>query len=379
MAIPHAASDTLHVTDAADADATDMRDVRDVRDAARRGKPSSPAPRPPQGQAPGPHHRHMGRAVAEWVMRYNFIFIFFLAVGIAASLSDHFLTFGNIANLFQQAAVVGIVAVGMTFVILTANIDLSVGSLCAFGGVVAALFLHGGMSPWLAVPLTLATGLGMGALMGGISVYGKVPSFIITLAGLVSLRGATYLLSDGAPIAGLPAGFSRIGSTMIEIFPGSGLLFPLMGIVFLAIAVIGALVLRYTVFGEYVLATGGNVEAARLSGVPVRAVTIAVFAISGLLAVIGGMLLVSRLHIGQPTAAQGLELDAIAAVVLGGTSLFGGRGGLLGTTFAVMLLQVIRNIFNLLGLGSFYQMTITGIIIVLAILLNRVIDHYAGR
>ena len=127
------------------------------------------------------------------------------------------------------------------------------------------------------------------------------------------------------------------------------------------------------------LATGGNIEAARLSGVPVRAISIAVFAISGLLAALGGVLLTSRLHIGQPTSAQGLELDAIAAVVLGGTSLFGGRGGMLGTTVAVMLLQVLRNIFNLVGLGSFYQMTITGVIIVLAILLNRLIDHYAGR
>jgi ribose transport system permease protein len=319
------------------------------------------------------------RVVLDWAMRYKFIFIFLLAVVVAASLSDDFLTFGNIANLFQQAAVVGIVAVGMTFVILTANIDLSVGSLSAFSGIVAALLLHGGMSPWLAVPLTLGTGLVAGAVMGGISVYGKVPSFIITLAGLVSLRGATYLLSDGAPIGGLPAGFSRIGSAMVGILPGSDLLFPVMGIIFLLIALVGGLVLRYTVFGEYVLATGGNIEAARLSGVPVRAVTTAVFAISGLLAAIGGVLLTSRLHIGQPTAAQGLELDAIAAVVLGGTSLFGGRGGLLGTTFAVMLLQVLRNIFNLLGLGSFYQMTITGVIIVLAILLNRLIDHYAGR
>jgi ribose transport system permease protein len=317
--------------------------------------------------------------IVEWAMRYNFIFIFLLAVIVATTLSSDFLTFGNIANLFQQAAVVGIVAVGMTFVILTANIDLSVGSLSAFAGIVVAQLLHDGMSGWLAAPLALGVGLLAGAVMGGISVYGKVPSFIITLAGLVSLRGATYLLSDGSPIGGLPAGFSRIGSAMVPMMAGSDVMFPVMGIIFLAIAVIAGLVLRYTVFGEYVLATGGNIEAARLSGVPVRAVTIAVFAISGLLAAVGGVLLTSRLHIGQPTSAQGLELDAIAAVVLGGTSLFGGRGGMLGTTFAVMLLQVLRNIFNLLGLGSFYQMTITGVIIVLAILLNRLIDHYAGR
>jgi ribose transport system permease protein len=152
-----------------------------------------------------------------------------------------------------------------------------------------------------------------------------------------------------------------------------------MGLIFIVLCIAAGLVLRFTVFGEYVFATGGNPEAARLSGLPTRLMITAVFAVSGFMAALGGILLTSRLRIGQPTAAQGLELDAIAAVVLGGTSLFGGRGGVLGTFFAVMLLQVLRNIFNLLGLGSFYQMTVTGIIIVAAILLNRFIDHRKGR
>lgn len=317
--------------------------------------------------------------VLAWVMRYNFVFIFLFAVAVATFLSKDFLTFSNIANLFQQGAIVGIVAIGMTFVILTANIDLSVGSLCALGGILVSVLLQQQVSGWLAVPATLVAGLLIGTLMGSITVFGKVPSFIVTLAGLVSLRGMTFLASDGAPIGGLPQGFTRIGSAMVEIIPSAGIAFPVLGLVFLAIALVAWLVLRYTVFGEYVLATGGNLEAARLSGVPVRAVTIAVFAICGVLAAFGGVLMTSRLHVGQPTAAQGLELDAIAAVVLGGTSLFGGRGSVLGTAVAVMLLQVLRNIFNLLGLGSFYQMAITGVIIVLAILLNRLIDHYAGR
>lgn len=317
--------------------------------------------------------------VLEWVMRYNFVFIFLFAVAVATFLSKDFLTFSNIANLFQQGAIVGIVAIGMTFVILTANIDLSVGSLCALGGILVSVLLQQQVSGWLAVPATLLAGLLIGTLMGSITVFGKVPSFIVTLAGLVSLRGMTFLASDGAPIGGLPQGFTRIGSAMVDIIPSAGIAFPVLGLVFLAIALVAWLVLRYTVFGEYVLATGGNLEAARLSGVPVRAVTIAVFAICGVLTAFGGVLMTSRLHVGQPTAAQGLELDAIAAVVLGGTSLFGGRGSVLGTAVAVMLLQVLRNIFNLLGLGSFYQMAITGVIIVLAILLNRLIDHYAGR
>ncbi|MGN8158114.1 ABC transporter permease [Salinisphaera sp. SWV1] len=335
----------------------------------------SPANTPAASSAvPGAGRRL--RAVLNWAMRYNFLFIFLLAVCIAASLSDNFLTPGNIANLFQQAAVIGILAVGMTFVILTANIDLSVGSVAAFGGVLVAVLLQSGMPVILAVPLTLLVGMAAGALMGAITVFGMVPSFIVTLAGLVSFRGLTFLVSDGVPIGGLPTGFSGFGSAVITF---GEFRFPVMGLVFIGIVVVAGLLLRYTVFGEHVLATGGNREAARLSGVPVRFVTIAVFAVSGLLATLGGVLLTSRLSIGQPTAMQGAELDAIAAVVLGGTSLFGGRGSMLGTAVAVMLLQVIRNIFNLLGLGSFYQMTITGVIIVFAILLNRLIDHYAGR
>ena len=150
--------------------------------------------------------------------------------------------------------------------------------------------------------------------------------------------------------------------------------FTLMGLIFLAVLVLAFLVLRFTVLGEYIYATGGNFVAARLSGVPNRSMLGLVFCVSGAPAAFNGVILTSRLRIAQLTAAQSLELDAIAAVVLGGTSLFGGRGGVIGTFFAVMLLQVLRNIFNLLGLGSFYQMTVMGVIIVLAILLNRWID-----
>ena len=183
-------------------------------------------------------------AVLEWVMRYNFVFIFLFAVTVATFLSDDFLTFGNIANLFQQGAIVGIVAIGMTFVILTANIDLSVGSLCAFGGILVAVLLQQQVSGWLAVPATLLVGLAIGTLMGSLTVFGKVPSFIITLAGLVSLRGATFLASDGAPIGGLPASFTGFGSSMIDILPSAGIAFPVLGLIFILITLIAWLVLR---------------------------------------------------------------------------------------------------------------------------------------
>lgn len=307
------------------------------------------------------------RKIFNLLLRYNFIVIFLSLIVVASLLSDSFLTVRNISNLFQQAAVVGVVAVGMTFVILTAGIDLSVGSLVAFGGMLAALLMTGGLPPLLAVIITLAAGAALGAVMGGISAYADVPSFIITLAGLVTIRGVTFLLSEGSPVGGLPSSFSFLGSAKIGVAP-------LMGLVFVGTTLLAGLVLRLTVFGEYVYATGGNIEAAHLSGVPTRRIITLVFTISGLLSAFAGVLLTSRLRIGQPTAAEGLELDAIAAVVLGGTSLFGGRGGVLGTFIAVMLLQVLRNLFNLLGLGSFYQMTVTGIIIVFAILVNKMLD-----
>jgi len=332
---------------------------------------------PVQSGVPPKERRNPAWGMFDLLVRYNFIAIFFLVVGIATALSDNFLTTVNISNLFQQAAVVGGAAVGMTFVILTANIDLSVGSTVALSGMVVAVLLRRDFDPVAAVAATLAIGAFAGATMGAITAFAKVPSFIITLAGLVSLRGVTYLISEGTPIGNLPKSFSVIGSTMVPILPGWD--FPLMGLIFIASCVVAGLALRFTVFGEHVYATGGNIDAARLSGLPTSLVTTAVFAVSGFMAAAGGVMLTSRLRIGQPTAAQGLELDAIAAVVLGGTSLFGGRGGVLGTFFAVMLLQVLRNIFNLLGLGSFYQMTVTGVIIIAAILLNRLIDNRMGR
>lgn len=321
--------------------------------------------------------RTSGRRIADIMIEYNFIAIFLVVVAIAAILSPNFLTPINIANLFQQAAVVGVVAVGMTFVILTGNIDLSVGSVVALCGMLVAVLLAGGMPILPALVITVLTGALAGAVIGLITAIAEVPSFIVSLAGLVSFRGVTFLLTDGVPVSGLPPSFSVISSTMIPVLPG--LQVSSMGLIFVVLCIAAGALLRLTVFGESVYATGGNAEAARLSGLPTTRILVLVFTVSGIMSALAGILLTSRLRIGQPTAAQGLELDAIAAVVLGGTSLFGGRGGVLGTFFAVMLLQVLRNIFNLLGLGSFYQMTVTGLIIVAAILLNRFIDIRRGR
>lgn len=267
------------------------------------------------------------------LLRDNFIVIFFAVALAATMLSGNLLTFRNVSNLFQQASIVGIVAVGMTFVILTANIDLSVGSMVALGGMCVSLLMQAGWPPLLAVAAAIMVGGLTGGLMGAIAAYAAVPNFIVTLAGLVSIRGVTYLLSDGVPVGGFPPASGRSGTMPLPLFPGSGLTFPILGVVFLVICGLAALILRYTAFGENVYTIGGNAEAARLSGLPVQLIVTIVFATSGLLAALAGVLLTARPRIGQPTAAQGPELDAIAAVVLGGTRFFGGRGGIIGTIF----------------------------------------------
>ena len=303
----------------------------------------------------------------------NLLLVFILLCVVASILAPEFLTTRNIGNLLQQSSLTGIVAIGMTLVILTAGIDLSVGSTAAFGGMLVAILISHGTNAVLALFITLVAGAVAGLVMGGLSAYLSLPSFMTTLAGLTSIRGLTYLLTNGTPSGGnLPEGFRLLGGGFIGYIP-------IVGLIFIGVTVIAALVLRGTTFGEYVYAVGSNREAARLSGLPVRAVTTAVFAISGLLAALAGILLTSRLTIGQPTAFNGLELDAIAAVVLGGTNLFGGRGGVFGTFIAVLLLSVLQNLFNLLGLSSFFQMVVTGLILVAALVLNRILEQRGGR
>lgn len=333
---------------------------------------STAAPASAAGPAGGPG-RSRGRFGADLIVRFNLLIVFLALCVVATLLAPEFLTTQNMANLLQQSALTGIVAIGMTLVILTAGIDLSVGSTAAFGGMTVAMLIDKDMNFVLAILISLAAGAALGAVMGGLSAYLSLPAFMTTLAGLTAIRGLTYLLTDGKPAGGeIPTAFQLLGGGFLGYVP-------IVGIVFVVITVVAALVLRGTTFGEYVYAVGSNREAARLSGLPVRGVITAVFAISGMLSALAGVLLTSRLTIGQPTAFNGLELDAIAAVVLGGTNLFGGRGGVFGTFVAVLLLSVLRNLCNLLGLGSYFQMVVTGLILVVALILNMVIEKRGAR
>ncbi|MEW1808142.1 ABC transporter permease [Pseudarthrobacter sp. NPDC080039] len=303
------------------------------------------------------------------IVRFNLLFIFIALFVISSIAAPQFLTPQNLANLLQQSSLIGIVAVGMTLVILTAGIDLSVGSVAALAGMLVAILIGVGI-PWpVALILAIAAGATSGAIVGSLSAYLRLPAFMVSLAALQSVRGLTYLTTNGTPTTSeIPTGLRFLGA-------GSVGPIPTVGIIFIVVAVLAGLMLKKTTYGEYIYAVGSNKDAARLSGLPVRRILTSVYIISGALAAFAGVLLTARLTIGQPTANQGLELDAIAAVVLGGTSLFGGKGGIFGTFIAVLLLSVLRNLFNLLGLSSFFQMLVTGLILIAALILNHFLDR----
>jgi ribose transport system permease protein len=299
------------------------------------------------------------------------IVIFLVSVVLASLISPAFLSTRNVFNLLQQSSIDGIIAIGMTFVILGAGIDLSVGSVAAFGGMIVAILVTDmGVATPLAIFLALASGALIGLGQGLITALTKVPSFIITLGGLVAIRGLTYLLTDGKPVFNVPDDLRYLGAGFVGPVP-------VVGIIFIGVTILSALFLGRTRIGRYIYAAGGNPEAARLSGVPVAAVIAFTFVLSGTLAAFGGVLLTAWLDVGQPTASQGVELYAIAAVVLGGTSLFGGKGGVWGTFIAVILLTILSNILNLAGVSPYFQQILTGVVLVGTVLLNWAIARRA--
>jgi ribose transport system permease protein len=297
--------------------------------------------------------------------KYNLFFLLLLFMIIGSCLSPKFLTIQNLLNLLQQSSIVGIVSIGMTFVIIVAGIDLSVGSVLALSGMTAAILLaQHQLSAPMAIFLAVLVGAVLGLINGVVSTRLRVPAFIATLAMMVAARGLALLFTDGKPIYNLPASFQWLGGNLFGQIPISAVLW-------IVLTLTAFFVLKYTVFGRKLYAIGGNAESAHLSGIQVNRYITYAFIICGALAGLAGVVMASWLTVGQPTAGQGMELDAIAAVVLGGTSLFGGVGGVGGTFVGVLLMTLITNIFNLLGLSSYYQSVCMGIIIVLALVLNR--------
>lgn len=290
-----------------------------------------------------------------------------ILVIIAAILSPAFLSPMNLMNIARQTAITGIVGVGMTFVIITGGIDLSVGSIIGVVAVIEAKALASGMSFSVVLPLALLVGSLLGAINGVGVAYGKMQPFIMTLASMVALRGAAMTIAEGQPIS---PGW-EVADEIYWLGGGNVGIIPIPVILFALIIIICYFILRFTFFGRYVYAIGGNVEAARLSGINIERTQILTYAISGLLSAVSALILVSRLTVGEPTAGTGVELDAIAMAVIGGTSLMGGEGGVIGTLMGAILLAVLANILNLVGVSPFSQQIFKGVIIVLAVLIER--------
>jgi ribose transport system permease protein len=287
-----------------------------------------------------------------------------LIVVILSVVNGDFLTVGNIFNVLRQISINALIAFGMTFVILTGGIDLSVGSILALSSAFAAGLMAGGMNTWLAVGIGLIGGLVMGAINGILITKGKVAPFIATLATMTVFRGLTLVYTQGRPITGFKENFALLGKGYFLQIP--------MPIIWMVIAfAVLYIILKHTTFGRRVYALGSNEEATWLSGINTSKVKILVYSISGLLAAISGIILTSRLNSAQPTAGGAFELDAIAAVVLGGTSLSGGRGWIVGTLIGAMIIGVLDNGLNLLNVSSFYQQVVKGIVILIAVLLDR--------
>ena len=287
-------------------------------------------------------------------------------------LTPYFLTVSNLLNIAEQTSINAIVAVGMTFVILSGGIDLSVGSIVALAGVVLGLALRDEQPLALALALTLAAGLVCGLVNGLLVSLGGLPPFIVTLGTMSIARGAALLVTEGRPISGFAASFRVLATGRVGFVPAPVIA---TAVVYLAAHV----ALAGTTFGRYVYAIGGNEEATRLSGVAVRFHKTMIYGVSGLMSAIAAVMLTARLNSAQPIAGINYELDAIAATVIGGTSLMGGEGTLGGTLVGALIMGVLRNGLNLLGVSSFLQQIVIGGVIVVAVLLDTVLKRKHQR
>ncbi|WP_414043910.1 ABC transporter permease subunit [Macrococcus sp. EM39E] len=289
-----------------------------------------------------------------------------ILVIVITALNSSFIAPSNIFNLLRQVSINGLIAFGMTFVILTGGIDLSVGSILALSSALTALMITSGVDPILALLIGALIGAILGAVNGILITFGKMAPFIATLATMTIFRGLTLVVTDGNPI-------TNLGDNVLFQMFGKGYLLgiPVPAITMLIVFLVLYFILHKTVFGKNTYAIGGNEKAAFISGIKVNKVKILIYSISGLMAAIAGAILTSRLNSAQPTAGTSYELDAIAAVVLGGTSLTGGKGRIFGTLIGVLIIGVLNNGLNLLGVSSFYQQVIKGVVILIAVLIDR--------
>jgi len=302
--------------------------------------------------------------VRTWLGQYGLVLALAAIVVVLSINQPVFLTLPNLINVVRQISINGILAVGVTYVLLTGGVDLSLGSVVALAGVVAACFAHPGQYPTI-VPISLGimTGALCGAVNGLFVTKGRVAPFIVTLGMMTIARGLALRVAEGKPISNLSKEFLWLGGDVAGI--------PVPVVVFFVIAIVSCVFLKNIRLGRYIYAVGGNENAARASGINVHGVKLFAYTICGAMAGLAGVVLASRVTTGQPNAGVGYELDAIAAVVIGGTSLSGGVGGIGGTMLGALLMGVINNGLDLLNVSSYYQQIVKGIIIVGAVWLDQ--------
>ena len=290
-----------------------------------------------------------------------------LLVVVSAAMSDNFLTGDNLLNVLRQTSINAIIAMGVTFVILTAGIDLSVGAVLALSGAFAASMTASGLAPWISVPGSIAAGAAMGMVSGLFVAFGRIQAFVVTLVAMTVVRGATLVYTDGRPIS---IGGGDVADAFWQLGGGYWMGIPIPIYLMFFVFVLCWAVLHHTRFGRHVYAVGGNEQVARLSGINVNRIKVSVYAIAGACAALAGVVLTARLGSAQPNAGMTYELDAIAAVVIGGTSLMGGRGRIFGTLVGALVIGVLNNALNILGVSSYFQMIAKGAVILLAVLID---------
>jgi ribose transport system permease protein len=305
-----------------------------------------------------------GRNPNNWLQVAGILPILVLICILFSILTPNFPTAGNVVNILRQASINIVLATGLTFVILTGGIDLSVGSILGVSAVIGVLVsLLPGLG-WLAIPAALLTGLCLGLLNGALIAFLDLPPFIVTLGGLTALRGVAYLIANGTTVLNRNLNFAWIGNDYLGPFPW-------LVVIALLVVLASWFILRRTVLGVQIYAVGGNQRAARLTGIEVNRVLLFVYGISGLLAGLGGIMSSSRLYSATGLLGNGYELDAIAAVILGGTSFTGGIGTIPGTLLGALIIAVLNNGLTLLNMSYFWQLVVKGLVIIIAVTIDR--------
>lgn len=311
----------------------------------------------------------MSGKLKENILKYKSILGLVLLCLIISIISPRFLTVSNLRNVFTQISVNAVISIGMTFVILTGGIDLSVGSIVAISGAGAASIIKSTGSIWIGITAAILIGAVVGFINGIVISKGKLQAFIATLATQTIFRGVTYVFTGGNPISGLKDEVVALANSRI-------LGIPVLVIITIIVLLICAYILNQTKYGRYVYAIGGNEDSSRLSGINVDKVKTLVYVISGITAGIAGAIVMSRIGSAAPTAGNGYELDAIAAIVIGGTNLTGGEGSIWGTVIGILIIGILSNGLNLMDVSAFYQTIVKGIVILIAVLIDK---KKAGR